>query len=75
MIRGIAHGILAGRLLWVTTPPAGVVLCLLLVGHATGGKEAKTEDVVAPEFSVPGGVYTNDLKVAIKSVAGLVRFS
>jgi len=51
------------------------MLCLLLaVAAPSRAKESKKEDVAAPEFSVPGGVYTNDLKVAIKS-AGMVRFS
>src|SRR6267143_3217703 len=74
MVPGIANSMVATRLLRVGTPALRVVLCLLLVGNATQGKETKADDIAVPEFSVPGGVYTNDLRVVIKST-GIVRFS
>ena len=75
MVPGIGHATAATPLLRVSKPVLRVLLCLLLSGSAGWAKESKPDDVPAPEFSLPGGVYTNDLKVAIKPAKGVVRFS
>ena len=76
MVPSIAHAILGGRFLRVRRRVLRVLLSssVLCSPFVLNAKE-KADDIAAPEFSVAGGVYTNDLKVAIKAIAGVVRFS
>src|SRR5438874_6171119 len=72
----IAHAILAARFLRVGRPVQRVLLSLsVLCSPFVVNAKENADDIAAPEFSLPGGVYTNDLKVAIRAAADVVRFS
>lgn len=74
MVPSIPHARLAAG--FPSTGRLALPLLLLLLSGAffVNGKE-KADDIAVPTFSVPAGVYTNDLKVAIQASTDLVRFS